>query len=99
MKFIGEYDNGYCCNNDDIYFFEADNIDAVYTYMEEGLYEWAEDNVIGADGYDFDEGFASKEDEDYYFENCTYIVDEVDEDEFFTRLEDEGFEEDEIIKL
>lgn len=42
MKFIGEYENGYCGNGDNVYFFEADNIDVVYAYMEEGLYEWAE---------------------------------------------------------
>lgn len=99
MKFIGEYDNGYCGNNDNVFFFEADNIDAVYAYMAEGLYEWAEQNIIGVEGYNFGEGFNSQEDEDYYYDNCDYIVTEVDEDEFFTRLEDEGFEEDEIIKL
>jgi hypothetical protein len=99
MKFIGEYDNGYCENSDNVFFFEADNIDAVYAYMAEGLYDWAEQNVIGVEGYTFGEGFDSQEDEDYYFDNCDYVVTEVDEDEFFTRLEDEGFEKDDVIKL
>ena len=99
MKFIGEYDNGYCGNGDNVLFFEADNINAVYDYMAEGLYEWAEQNILGVEGYTFGEGFDSQENEDFYFENCTCTVIEVDEDEFFTRLEDEGFDEDIVIKL
>lgn len=98
MKYICTYDNDYC-GGVEWFFIEADNIDTVYAFLEEGLYDWAENQCLGVQGYNFDTGFESEEDEEYYYENCTYSAEEVTDEEFYAKLEEEGYEETDIIKI
>lgn len=74
MYFKGTYSNGYC-GCDITEYFKANNIEEVLTYMDEGLWDYAESYAhahFGWNNYDYTE----EEFEDYY-ESCDHTVVEI----------------------
>ena len=82
IKYI--YENGYCgCDEEDIITFEDGTTDAeINNYLSEGLNDYASEYEHAAAGYDWDEGWESEEDEEAYYENCSYNWTEVTEAEY-----------------
>lgn len=73
------YSNGYCgCDETEV--LEVENMEEAETYANENTYQYGESYEHVATGWD--EDFESEEDRDYYYENCTYSIEEITEEEY-----------------
>lgn len=73
------YSNGYCdCDESEV--LEVENIEEAEAYAAEDIYDYAESNAYVATGWD--EGFESEEEEEAYYENCTFDIEEITEEEY-----------------
>lgn len=73
------YSNGYCgCDETEV--LEVEDMKEAETYAAENVYQYGEsyEHVACGWGNDFD----SEEDRDYYYENCTYDIEEITEEEY-----------------
>lgn len=74
MYFKATYSNGYC-GCDITEYFKANSEEEVTTYMEEGMYDYAEDYAYVHFGWG---NFDYTEDEfDEYYDNCGYSIKEI----------------------
>lgn len=74
------YSNGYCgCDESKV--LEVENIDEAEAYAVEDLDTYADSYSYGAIGWD-EEGFESEEEEEAYYENCTFYIEEITEEEY-----------------
>lgn len=74
MYFKATYSNGYC-GCDITEYFKADSEEEVASYMEEGLYDYAEDYAHAHFGWD-NHDYTEDEFDDYY-QDCSYNVVEI----------------------
>ena len=73
------YSNGYCgCDISEV--LEVENIEEAEAYAAEGIYDYAESYTYVATGWD--EDFESEEEEEDYYENCTFDIEEITEEEY-----------------
>ena len=73
------YSNGYCgCDETEV--LEVENMEEAEAYANENTYQYGESYEYVATGWD--EDFESEEDRDYYYENCTYFIEEITEEEY-----------------
>ena len=73
------YSNGYCgCDESEV--LEVKNIEEAEAYAAEGIYDYAESYTNVVTGWD--EGFESEEEEEVYYENCTFDIEEITEEEY-----------------
>ena len=73
------YSNDYCrCDESEV--LEVENIEEAEAYAEENIYEYADSYSYVATGWD--EGFESEEEEEAYYENCTFDIEEITEEEY-----------------
>lgn len=73
------YSNGYCgCDGSEV--LEVENIEEAEAYAAEGIYDYAEPYTYVATGWG--EGFESEEEEEAYYENCTFDIEEITEEEY-----------------
>ena len=73
------YSNDYCgCNQSEV--LEVENIEEAKVYAEEAIYDYAESYTYVATGWD--EGFESEEEEEAYYDNCTFYIEEITEEEY-----------------
>ena len=73
------YSNGYCgCDESEV--VEVENIEEAEVYAAEGIHDYAEPYTYVATGWD--EGFESEEEEEAYYENCTFDIEEITEEEY-----------------
>ena len=73
------YSNGYCgCDVSEV--IEVENIEEAEEYASENLRNYAEPYSYAAIGWDQD--FESEEEEKDYFENCTFDIEEITEEEY-----------------
>lgn len=73
MYFKGTYSNG-CVGCDEIEYFKANNIEEVLTYMDEGLWDYAETYAHVHFGWNNE--YTEEDFEDYY-ESCDHTVEEI----------------------
>lgn len=73
MYFKGTYSNG-CVGCDETEYFKANNIEEVLTYMDEGLWDYAESYAHVHFGWNNE--YTEEDFEDYY-ENCDHTVEEI----------------------
>lgn len=73
MYFKGTYSNG-CCGCDSTEYFKANNIEEVLTYMDEGLWDYAESYAHVHFGWNNE--YTEEDFEDYY-ESCDHTVEEI----------------------
>ena len=73
------YSNGYCgCEvKDDL---EVETMEEAVFYANENLRDYAESYAYVATGWDKD--FESEEEEESYYDNCTFDIDEITEEEY-----------------
>lgn len=73
------YSNGYCgCDETEV--LEVENMEEAETYASENVNQYGESYEHVATGWD--EDFKSEEDRDYYYENCTYEIEEITKEEY-----------------
>ena len=73
------YSNGYCgCDGSEV--LEVENIEEAEAYAAEGIYDYAEPYTYVATGWD--EDFESEEEEEAYYENCIFDIEEITEEEY-----------------
>ena len=73
------YSNGYCgCDVSEV--IEVENMKEAEDYAGENLRTYAEPYAYAAIGWDQD--FESEEEEEDYFENCTFDIEEITEKEY-----------------
>ena len=73
------YSNGYCgCDESEV--LEVENIEEAEAYAAEGIYDYAELYTYVATGWN--EDFESEEEEEAYYENCTFDIEEITEEEY-----------------
>ena len=73
------YSNDYCgCDESEV--LEVENIEEAEDYAAEGVYDYAESYIHIATGWD--EGFEFEEEEEAYYENCTFNIEEITEEEY-----------------
>lgn len=73
------YSNGYCgCDNEEV--VEVENMEEAEAYAQEGLHDYEETYEYVACGWDND--FESEEDRDAYYEGCSYLIEEITEEEY-----------------
>ena len=73
------YSNGYCgCDESKV--LEVENIEEAEAYAAEGINDYAESYTYVVRGWD--EGFESEEEEEAYYENCTFDIEEITEEEY-----------------
>ena len=73
------YSNGYCdCDESEV--LEVENIKEAKAYAEEAIYGYAELYTYVATDWDGD--FESEEDEETYYENCNFDIEEITEEEY-----------------
>lgn len=73
MYFKGTYSNG-CVGCDETEYFKANNIEEVLTYMDEGLWDYAESYAHVHFGWNNE--YTEEDFEDYY-EGCDHTVTEI----------------------
>lgn len=73
------YSNGYC-GCDDTEVIEVESMEDAEAYASECVNDYAETYTHVATGWD--EGFESAEEEEMYYENCTYDIEEITEEEY-----------------
>lgn len=83
MRYMANYTCGYS-GTDDRHFLIANSEDDVAEYMSEGLYDYAENWVHLAYGWD---GYTEEEFEDF-FQDCGYNIQEIS-DEDLEEIEEE----------
>lgn len=73
------YSNGYCgCDESEV--LEVENIKEAEAYAVEGVHDYAESYTYVVTG--LDESFESEEEEEAYYENCTFDIEEITEEEY-----------------
>ena len=73
------YSNGYCgCDVSEV--IEVETMEEAEFYASENLRSYAESYAYAAIGWDQD--FESEEEEEDYFENCTFDIEEITEEEY-----------------
>lgn len=83
MKYFKvNYENGYC-GCDETNYFEAESLEDAEEYASEGLNDYADSYAHCAFGWG---NTPSEEDEAYYYENCTFGVEEVSEEEYLENV-------------
>ncbi len=93
MKFIKYYfDNNYADGQEEgIAIFDDDFSDeSIDEIVSASAYDWADDQTNGVEGWSFDEGWASEEAEEEYFENCDNFWEEIDYKTFVHECKDGG---------
>ena len=73
------YSNAYCgCDVSEV--LEVENIKEAETYAAESIHDYAESYTYLATGWN--ECFESEEEEEAYYENCTFDIEEITEEEY-----------------
>lgn len=73
------YSNGYCgCDETEV--LEVENMEEAEEWASDALNDYAENYAHAATGWDTD--FESEEEEEAYYENCTYEIEEISEEEY-----------------
>ena len=73
------YSNGYCgCNESKV--LEVEDIEEAENYAAESIYDYADSYAYVSTGWNT--GFESEEEEEGYYENCTYNIEEITEEEY-----------------
>ena len=73
------YSNGYCgCDESKV--MEVENIEEAEAYAVEDIYNYADSYCYVDTGWDV--GFESEEEEEAYYENCTFYIEEITEEEY-----------------
>lgn len=73
------YSNGYCgCDESKV--MEVENIEEAEAYAVEDLDEYADSYAYVDTGWGV--GFESEEEEEAYYENCTFYIEEITEEEY-----------------
>lgn len=81
MFFKIEFENGYCgCT--DTHYEQFDTVEDAEAWAKEGLHDYGESYEHCAAGCDFNDGWESEEAEETYYENLSYNITEMDEDEW-----------------
>ncbi len=96
MRYIKyHFENGYCgCDEDDVIAFNDDiTNDQIDSYLYDDLQEYASGFENVAEGYDYEEGWESAEDEEFYYENCDYSWEEITKEEYKEWLGEDEYEE------
>lgn len=88
-RYMATYYCGYC-GTEDRHFFIADNEEQVADYMEEGLYEYAENWTYVAFGW---EGPYTDEEFEDYFQDCGYDIKELNDEDFEDVCDEYGVDE------
>lgn len=89
MKYMATYYCGYC-GTDERHFLIANSEEDVANYMDEGLYEYAENWTHVAFGWD--NHYTDKEFEDF-FQDCGYDIKELSDEELAEIEEEYGIED------
>ena len=74
------FENGYVANYDNEYVYIMDDnyTDSQLSLMvADDFAYFCENNVLGVQGYDFYEGWESEEDEQSYYDNCSWFPEEI----------------------
>ena len=72
------YSNGYCgCDESEV--LEVENIEEAEAYAAESICDYAESYTYVATGWG--EDFESGEEEEAYYKNCTFDIEEITEEE------------------
>lgn len=88
---IAEFDNGYVNGDNTQYYifnFAEDTTDEeIQNHIDNQLYydgqDWANDNIIGVEGYDYQYGWETEEDEEFYFDNIDYSYEIVTKEQYY----------------
>lgn len=73
------YSNGYCgCDNEEV--LEVENIEEAEAYAQDAIHDYAETYEYVATGWERD--FESEEERDSYYEDCSYSIEEITEEEY-----------------
>lgn len=89
MKYMATYYCGYC-GTDERHFLIANSEEDVANYMDEGLYEYAENWTHVAFGWD--NHYTDEEFEDF-LQDCGYDIKELSDEELAEIEEDYGIED------
>ncbi len=94
MRFIRYWlDNGYAgCLEEEVEAFPDDTTDhEIREMIEEMVGPYGDDHINGVEGWDWEEGWESEEDEETYYENIDYGWEDISEAEYkeFLGLDDE----------
>lgn len=94
------FENGYVANydNEHIYIMEDDYTDSqLGLIIADDFASFCEDNMLGVQGYDFYNGWESEEDEQDYYDNCTWYPEEITLKELEEWCKDNAFDYDEWV--
>lgn len=80
------FDNGYAGCDDERYLAMPDE-ESVEEYCRYELSDYAEENINGAAGWDWYEGWESDEAEEEYYDGCSWSYEEITKEEYDENVE------------